>query len=522
MWLGVLALLVAVASPAGATSEPVATAREWRETHERAILDEFVDILRIANDGRDRVLLRRNAEAIARLLEKRGVQTRLLETSGGAPSVYGEFVVPKAKQTLIFYAHYDGFPADQRQWYTGEPFRPVLMSGLIEEGGQPIPLPNPGWPSDPEWRLYARSASNDKAAIVAMATALDALRTSRVPLESNLKFLIEGEGESGSEHVSALLKGHRNLLRGDAWLLCEGQLHSSGRQQLIFGARGFAGLELTVFGAKEEVPDGQYGGWAPNPAMQLAKLVSSMKDDNGRVAVDGFYDGIVPLGESEKQAIAAVPNADAMMLRQLGLGFSEGGHRRLLDIVTQPSLTVRGLASGAIGAEARETIPATATASIGIRLVKGMDHRATVDRIVEHIRKNGFQVTEEEPGEELRASHDRLCRVVRQDGYNAMRTSLDLNISKRVIAAVELARGPVIKIPTIGGSMPIAAIQEIVRDPMFVVPIANYDNNERSANENIRLQTLWDGIETMAALMAMPGPETDGESTPNGNASAER
>ena len=124
------------------------TAREWRESHERAILDEFVDILRIPNDGRDRLAMRRNAEAVARLFEKRGVQTRLLEASGGPPSVYGELIVPGAKQTLVFYAHYDGYPAEQKNWYTGDPFRPVLMSGPVEEGGQPIPLPNPGWPSD--------------------------------------------------------------------------------------------------------------------------------------------------------------------------------------------------------------------------------------------------------------------------------------------------------------------------------------------------------------------------------------
>src|SRR5262249_33977372 len=160
---------------------------------------------------------------VAHLLEKRGVQTRLLESSGGAPSVYGEFPVAGARQTLIFYAHYDGYPVDQRPWYSGDAFRPVLMSGVPEQGGQPIPLPNPGWPAAPEWRVYARSASDDKAAIVAMAAALDALRARKVPLQSNLKFLIEGENETGSEHVSSLVKGYRNLLRGDAWLLCDGR-----------------------------------------------------------------------------------------------------------------------------------------------------------------------------------------------------------------------------------------------------------------------------------------------------------
>ena len=288
------------------------------------------------------------------------------------------------------------------------------------------------------------------------------------------------------------------------WLLCDGRLHASGQQQIIFGARGFAGLELTVLGPQQQVS-------RPNPAMQLAKLLSSMKDDSGRVVVEGFYEGITPLGEAERQAVAEIPTVDQSPGRDLELGLADGGSRRLSDMVNQPFLNVRGISSGEVGAEARDTIPTTATASIAIRLVKGMDQRTTIDRIVEHIRKQGFLVTEDEPRDDLRPVHEKVCRIVRQPGYNAMRTPLDLDISKRVTAAVELARGPVIKIPTVGASMPIAALQDIVRSPIIVVPIANHDNNVRAANENIQLQSLWDGIETMAALMAIAAPDSGSE-----------
>jgi acetylornithine deacetylase/succinyl-diaminopimelate desuccinylase-like protein len=501
MRVGVLALLAGLFPQSGASVEPVTTAREWRESHERAILDEFVDILRIPNDGSDRLSMRRNAEAVARLFEKRGVQTRLLEASGGAPSVYGELLVPGAKQTLVFYAHYDGYPAGQKQWYTGDPFRPVLMSGPVDEGGQPIPLPQPGWPSDSQWRLYARSASDDKAAIVAMATALEALRRRKVPLQSNLKFFIEGGSESGSPQLAALLKGYRNLLSGNAWLLCDGRLHPRGQQQLIFGARGFAGLELTVY-------SGQHPAWGSNAAMHLAKLLSSMQDESGRVLVEGFYEGITPLGEADRQAIAEIPSADEWLMRDLGLTFADSANRKFADIMNDPFLNVRRISSGAAGAEAGDAIPSTATASIAIRLVKGMDHHTTIDRIVEHIRKQGFLVTENEPRDDVRLGPEKRCRVVRQPGYNAMRTPLDLDISKRVIAAVEVARGPVIKIPTVSASLPVAALQDMVHSPIIVVPIANYDNNVRAANENIRLQSLWEGIETMAALMGMAAAES--------------
>ena len=145
--------------------------------------------------------MRRNAEAIARIFDRRGVRTRLLEIEGAPPVVYGELATPAATQTLIFYAHYDGHPVEPSEWHTGDPYRPTLMSGPLEVGGQPIPLPSPGWPSDPEWRLYARSAGDDKAAIIALATALEALQVRKAPIPSNLKFVFEGEEEAGSPHL---------------------------------------------------------------------------------------------------------------------------------------------------------------------------------------------------------------------------------------------------------------------------------------------------------------------------------
>ncbi len=507
LWVGT-ALMVAVAAAwAQAHPAPGAAARQWRELNERSILDEFVELLRIPNTRHDPASLRRNAETIARMFQRRGVRTQLLEVDSAPPVVFGELPSPGAAQTLVFYAHYDGQPVQPGEWVTGDPFRPTLMSGPVEIGGRPIPLPRPGWPSDGEWRIYARSASDDKAAIIALAVALEALQARRVPIPSNLKFFFEGEEEAGSPHLRTVLERHRELLRGELWVFCDGPVHQNRQQQIAFGARGIAGLELTVYGPRRELHSGHYGNWAPNPAMMLARLLASMKDDSGKVLIEDFYRDVVPLGKAERQAIAEAPNIEPVLRREFWLPETAGEPVRLEEAINMPSLNVRGLESGVVGERAANIIPATATASLDIRLVKGMDHARTVERVIEHIRRQGFYVTESEPGEQVRLTHAKVCKVRRRPGYNAVRTPMDLEISQRLIAAIEQARGPVVKLPTLGGSLPLYPIEEILGAYTVIVPIANHDNNQHSHNENLRLQNLWDGIETMAALLALEGGE---------------
>lgn len=499
--------LVALWSALAAGAIPTDAARQWREAHERAILDELVELLRLPNASPDLASLRRNAEAVAAIFGRRGVATRLLEASGAPPAVYGELASPGARQTVTFYAHYDGAPVDASRWNTGGPFRPVLMSTLLEAGGRPIPLPNPGWPSDPEWRLYARSAADDKAAIVALAVALEALRARQIPLAWNMKFFIQGEHESGSPHLAQILRAHRTLLRSDLWLFCDGAVHPSRQLQLIFGARGYAGVDLTVYGPRQALDSSRYSGWAPNPAFLLARLIASMRDESGQVLIEGFHHGVIPLSKAELQALAQVPDFDPALRRDLGLAEAEAGPRTLAETLTLPALNLAGLVSGAVTRSWPGQIPALARASLEVHLVPGMDHRATVSRILEHIRKQGYYVTETEPGENTRLAHPKVCYVERRPGFNPVRTSMDLDLARRVIAAVEEARGPVIKLPLREASLPASTIAEILEAPVIFVPTANHDGNQHGANENLRLQNLWEAIEVMAALLALPAPE---------------
>jgi acetylornithine deacetylase/succinyl-diaminopimelate desuccinylase-like protein len=462
------------------------------------MITEFLDLLSIPNVATDATNIRRNADRIVEILQKRGVETRLLETPGAPPVVYGEIRTPGVTRTLVFYAHYDGQPVDSRDWIGGQPFRPILRSN-----GKDLALPTPGVRFDPEWRIFARSASDDKAPIIALAAALDALKANRIPLTSNIKFFFEGEEEAGSPHLLDTVKANQSLLSGDVWLICDGPVHQTRRPQIYFGARGITGIELMVYGAKRELHSGHYGGWAPNPAMMLARLLASMKDESGHVLIKGFYDGVTPLSEAERQAVAEAPVNDAELRGELGLARTEGDGRALKELINQPSLNIRGLASSAVGAEARNVVPSTASASLDIRLVKGLDHRRAIDLLIAHIRSQGYHIVEAEPDEPTRLKHAKIAKVSRKGGYNPVRTSMDLPIAKAVVAAIEKVHGPAVKIPTLGGSVPLYAFEEVLNAVMVGMPIANHDNNQHSSNENIRLQNLWDGVETMAALLTM-------------------
>jgi acetylornithine deacetylase/succinyl-diaminopimelate desuccinylase-like protein len=497
-----MALLWA-ALAAHAQQNPAAlTARQWREAHEHAILSEFIDLLSQPNLARDGDAIRKNAAAVSAVLERRGVKTRLLEVPGAPPAVYGEIATPGATRTVIFYAHYDGQPLDPKEWAT-PPWQPVLRDRPLEKDGRVIPLPESGQ-IDPEWRLYARSASDDKAPIIAIATALDALKAASIPLRQNVKFVFEGEEEAGSPHLAQIIAANQDLLKSDVWLICDGPVHQSRRQQIVFGARGIVEVDVTVYGPNHELHSGHYGNWAPNPAFLLARLLATMRDDDGRATVAHFYDGIEPLSETEKRAIAEAPDVDSDLRRELWLGRTEGGGRKLVELLNYPSLNVRGMSSARTGAGASNVIPASATAAIDMRLVKGITPEMAAQRLTDHIRAQGFFIVENEPDAQTRMAHPKVARVVVEPGaYNASRTSMDLPISQLVLKTADSARGPVVKLPTMGGSVPLFMIEDILHAPTITVPIANHDNNQHSFNENIRIRNLWDGIELMAALLAM-------------------
>lgn len=510
-----LALLLA-ASPAagqdrGGGDAAVEAARAHREAHEAEILRDYAELLRIPNVASDTENIRRNARVLRDLLADRGVEAELWtlpDAPEAPPIVYGRLEAtsgaPEDAPTLGVYVHYDGQPVDPSQWTATSPWEPALYSGPVDEGGERVAFPEPGEPVDPEWRLYARGSGDDKAPIPALLAALDALEEAGIARTSNLVFFFEGEEEAGSPHLERYMRAHRDALLVDAWLICDGPVHQSRRPQLVFGVRGYTGLDVTVYGARRYLHSGHYGNWAPNPGLHLAHLLASLRTPDGRVLVEGFGDSTVAPTEAERQAIAALPDVDDALRRELGLKATEMDDAPLAERILQPSMNVRGMESAAVGDKARNVIPTTATASIDIRLVKGNDPVRILDQVEAHVRNQGYHVVREDPDLETRLAHPRIARIDRRPAYRAARTPMDGPVAQRVIAAARRAAGDeLVLLPTLGGSLPLYLFEDVLEAPLVIVPIANHDNNQHAPDENLRIANLWYGIELMAALFTM-------------------
>jgi acetylornithine deacetylase/succinyl-diaminopimelate desuccinylase-like protein len=300
------------------------------------------------------------------------------------------------------------------------------------------------------------------------------------------------------------MRAHREELRVDAWLICDGPVHQSRRPQLVFGVRGYTGIDVTVYGAERYLHSGHYGNWAPNPGLLLAHLLASMRTPDGRMLIDGFGDSTVPPAEGERQAIAALPDYDDELRRELGLSGTEVDDAPLAERILHPSFNVRGMESVAVGDKARNVIPTTATASIDIRLAKGNQPEAMQELVEAHVRKQGYHIVREDPDHETRLAHPRIAKVVRRGGYPAARTSMEDPMARQVIAAARRAAGEeIVLLPTLGGSLPLYLFVEVLEAPVVIVPIANHDDNQHAPDENVRIGNLWYGIELMAALFTM-------------------
>jgi acetylornithine deacetylase/succinyl-diaminopimelate desuccinylase-like protein len=510
--IGLLVLSSLVAYPAFAQKPiPLPPAqiaqevREYRLANEDRIVRELVEFLSIPNIASDAPNIQKNADRLVEMLEARGIETHALVIPGRGPVLFGKLSAENAARTVIFYAHYDGQPVDPAAWTDGKPFDPALRTAAIEAGGKRIPFPqnSPENPAhyDDDWRIYARSSSDDKSPIVMLLAALDALRAKEIPLGVNLKVILDGEEEAGSPNLERVVNLHKNLFEGDLLISADGPVHPSGKPLVFFGNRGVFDFAITAYGPVRALHSGHYGNWAPNPAFQLARLLASMKDDSGRILIDGYYDDVAPLGPLEKKAIADLPDNDAELAREYGIALPEGGGKKLADLIMLPSLNIRGIRSAYVGEQSQNVVPDKAEASLDARLVKGQDPHKKFDQVVAFIRKQGFYVIDREPTADERLKYPRIVKVVYGGGYPASRTLMNLPAARKVVEAVEGAAGPAVKLPSLGGSVPMYIFENLGL-PVVGVPIVNYDNHQHSSDENVRLGYLWRGMEIYAAILA--------------------
>jgi len=516
------------------TKDVIEQVRTYRLVNEDRIMRELREFLSIPNVANDTPNMEKNAARLKEMLEARGIETHLLSIDGRGPVVFGKLETENATRTVIFYAHYDGQPVDPAAWTDKSPFTPVLRDNSIEAGGKVIPFPDAAQirrnsspsaktetrhserseesllPSpratansyQDDWRIYARSASDDKSPIVAILAAIDALRAKNIPLAVNLKFILEGEEEAGSAHLQQTLQLHKNLLAADLLITGDGPIHPSGRPLVFFGNRGDIGMDITVYGPVRSLHSGHYGNWAPKPAMTLSRLLAAMKDDQGRVLIPGYYNDVDLLGPVEQAALNAMPVNDADLQHELGVAKPDGGGKKLVELLQEPSLNIRGIRSGNVGDQATNIVPDKAEASIEARLVKGEDPRKKSQQIADFIRQQGFFIVDHDPTLTERREHPRIIKVIDQGGYRASRTRMDLPVSKALVRVIQQATNTqTIVAPMLGGSVPMYIFEDLGL-PWIGVPIVNYDNHQHSADENLRLGNLWQGIETYGVLLS--------------------
>ena len=493
---------------ATAAASPVSEAvRTYRVAHEQELMAEFRELVSRPNVGADQPNARRNAEFIVAMMRQRGIAAELLEgrTSATNPAVFGEINVPGATRTVVFYAHYDGQPVNPKEWGAGlDPWKPVFLTAPVARGGKIIADWKRGDAINPDWRINGRASADDKAGVFSILNGYDALVKTGGQPTVNVKFFFEGEEEMGSPHLGDLLELHRAKLQSDLWIICDGPRPVSGRKSVVFGVRGDVNMDLTVYGAKRPLHSGNYGNWAPNPALRLVTLLGSMKDDSGRVLIKGFYDDYVMFSESERIAIRDAAGTDATLLAELGLSQPEVPGRSLLEGFELPTLNINGLSSANTGKTATNVIPAVARATLDLRLVLGIDWQRQTERVIEHMKAQGWLVLDHEPTDADRALSVKLVKVEVGTGYNAQRTLMNLPIAQAVVAAVQATTAePVVRLPTAGGSLPLIIIEEKLGAKVITVPAANYDNNQHAENESMLVRYLWEGMETFAALMTM-------------------
>ena len=495
--------------PLSAQSGPE-VARAFREANEVSIIRDFAELLSYPNRARDTEDIHRAATYVRDELRAVGVESELLEIEGAPPIVYGELMVPGATRTLGIYVHYDGQAVDPANW-THPPFEPTLYTAAMDGGGEPRAFPEQGEAVDPEWRIYARSAGDDKAPIAAILPVLRSFRESGATPTSNLIFFLDGEEEAGSRHLGEYMERWKDRIGDiDIWLFFDGPAHPSGRPQIVFGVRGSMGMEVTVYGATRNLHSGHYGNWTPDTGNILARLLTSMKDDTGRVLVDGWYDTVEPIGEEERAALEGMPAWDEELKRELGLVRTEGEPEKLPERLMVPALNVRGITSGNTGALARNVIPNTAVAALGIRLVKGNEPAHMRELVIDHIRRQGFHVVNEDPDMETRLRYPRIAKVTGGGGSTASRTSMANPFAQSIMAAASAAAdrafgpGSLVIAPGMGGTLPLRHFTEVAGKPAIVVPVANHDNNQHAPDENLRIANLWYAIDLYAALLTMP------------------
>jgi acetylornithine deacetylase/succinyl-diaminopimelate desuccinylase-like protein len=477
-----------------------------------ASFPEYFELLSLPNVSISPADVQRNAAWLEVAFGKRGFTTRLLENKG-RPLVFAEYGGSRApRRTVLFYMHFDGQPVIPSQWAQKDPFQPVVkrrgLDGTWTEVDR-TELMKPGF--DPELRVFARSSSDDKGPIAMFLAVFDILRAKKIDPAMNVKVLLDSEEEVSSPGIAGAVAANTALLAADAVVLFDGPSHASGRPTIVFGNRGEVGVTLTVYGPRAPLHSGHFGNWVPNPAMRLARLLSSTKDEDGRVTIPGYY-ARTNLADADRKVLAEVPDDEAVLKKRTGIAQPEKVGATYQESLQYPSLNVRGLASAGVGDKAANIVPRDAVAELDLRTTVESDPAYLLDLLKKHVEAQGYHLVDKEPTDDERARWPKLARLNAHLPTEAARQPVDSPVGRWASSAISGAwRGdasaPLVRVRMMGGTVPTHEIVGPLKAPFVLVPVVNPDNNQHAYDENLRMGHYLSGMRTMAALLTAPYPD---------------
>lgn len=470
------------------------------EKHAVQSFKEFYELLSLPNDAHFPQDIEKNVQWCEQAFAKRGFTTRRLNTET-VPLLLAERTVKKPKKTVLIYLQIDGQPVNPSQWNQESPWKPTLKEKDASGNWKAIPYERLYEGYNPDWRIFARATSDAKGPAAAFLASLDALQELKAEPNYNIKVIMDFEEELGSPRLPKAVIDFKEDLKADMLIIFDGPRHISNQPTLSFGARGICTITLTVFGPRQPVHSGNYGNYTPNPAMRLAQLLAPLKDDQGKVTLPGFYDGVV-LSDAEKLILKQVPDDETQIKKFLGIAAPDNIGENFQESLQYPTLNIRGLDALFVGNEARTLIPATATAEIDIRLVPSSDPQRLIGMVRNHVQQQGYYLVENEPTEEERLKYPRIASLQSEVSYGPFQTPFDSECGQWLNKAMVKTFGKdPIKIRMMGGSIPISPFVTTLGIPAVSVPTVNPDNNQHAENENIRVGNYVDAVKTFLSIL---------------------
>jgi acetylornithine deacetylase/succinyl-diaminopimelate desuccinylase-like protein len=498
-------LFLLACSPGAGSAQSILSDAEVHAAAKKSY-PEYFELLSMPADAAKTEDIQRNVDWLEKAFASRGFRTRQL-ANDRRPLLFAELgPAQKNRKTILFYMHLDAQPAKAAEWNT-DPWTPVLRKRDANGTWQTISsdLLTSG-AGDPEWRVFARAAADDKGPIMMFLAAFDALKAKNIDPAVNVKVLLDSEEEKGSPSLHTVMAAHKEALQSDGIVVYDGGRAHTERPSINFGNRGSIQLNLTVFGAKTDQHSGLYGNVAPNAALRLSKLVAGMKDEDGKVMVPHFNDGI-QISEADKKAMAAQASAPGVLEKRLGVAAIDKVASNSVEALQYPSLDVLWIGAGAIGSAGVNSIPAVATASFNVRTVPETPPERVFGLLKNYVTANGYHlVAADAPTDNERIAFSKLAKLTMmaypstQVGF---REPMDTPFSKWAIAGVRQATGREPDLYRMGGStLPMGGAVLVLKTPYLVVPLVNADSGQHGPNENLRLGNYLEGIGSIASMLS--------------------